>query len=99
METRFYGGVTSAEIIPPSRRDLDEIHQAYVAMAVSGAVSEAQRLVFDSACGRLLKEQGAEAIMLGGTDLALAFNEQSSDFPLVDCAGIHVDAIVRLAMC
>jgi hypothetical protein len=36
--------------------------------------------------------------MLGGTDLALAFNEQTAEFPLVDCAGIHVDAIARLAI-
>ena len=47
---------------------------------------------------RLLNDRGVEAIMLGGTDLALAFNEQTTDFPLVDCAGIHVEAIVRLAM-
>jgi aspartate racemase len=36
--------------------------------------------------------------MLGGTDLALAFDEKSNGFPLVDCAGIHVDAIVRLGL-
>jgi aspartate racemase len=97
MESRFYGGVTSAEINTPSGRELDEVHQAYVAMAVSGVVSEAQRLVFETACSRMLGEKGANAIMLGGTDLALAFNEQNADFPLVDCAAIHVDAIVRLA--
>jgi Asp/Glu/hydantoin racemase len=45
----------------------------------------------------MLKENGAEAIMLGGTDLALAFSQQDTAFPLVDCAAIHVDAIVRLA--
>lgn len=36
--------------------------------------------------------------MLGGTDLALAFNEKDIKFPLVDCAAIHVDAIVELAL-
>jgi aspartate racemase len=98
METRFYGGVTCAEIIPPVGEDLDRVHQAYVAMAASGSVTDAQRSVFHSACGRLVAEQGVEAIMLGGTDLALVFNEQNSEFPLVDCAGIHVDATVRLAI-
>jgi aspartate racemase len=98
METRLYGGVASAEIIPPSGQDLDDVHQAYVAMAASGVVTEAQRLVFNSVSQRLLSEKGAEAIMLGGTDLALAFNQQHTAFPLVDCAGIHVDAIVRLAI-
>jgi aspartate racemase len=45
----------------------------------------------------LLKESGVEAIMLGGTDLALAFNERDTEFPLIDCAGIHADAIAKLA--
>ena len=33
METRFYGGVPSAQIIPPSGQDLDDVHQAYIEMA------------------------------------------------------------------
>jgi aspartate racemase len=98
METRFFGGVTSAEIVPPSGSDLDDVHDAYVAMAASGVATDAQRAVFTAACRRLLKDRGVEAIMLGGTDLALIFNDQTTDFPLVDCAGIHVEAVVRLAM-
>ena len=98
METRFYGGVASAEIIPPSGQDFDDVHQAYIAMAASGVATEAQRLVFNTVSRKLLKENGAEAIMLGGTDLALVFNQQDTTFPLVDCAAIHVDAIVRLAI-
>jgi aspartate racemase len=97
METRFYGGVTSAEIVPPSGDDLDRVHDAYVTMAASGEATPAQRAVFTAASQRLLKDSGVEAIMLGGTDLALIFNEQTSDFPLIDCAGIHVEAIVRFA--
>jgi aspartate racemase len=97
METRFYGGIPSAEIVPPSGNDLDSVHEAYVAMAASGVATAAQRTVFTAACQRLLKDRGVEAIMLGGTDLALVFSEQTVDFPLVDCAGIHVEAIVRLA--
>ena len=98
METRLFGGVRSAEIIPPIGNDLHDVHDAYVPMAASGVATEAQRAVFASACQRLLKDGGVEAIMLGGTDLALIFSEQSSDFPLVDCAAIHVEAVVRLAL-
>jgi aspartate racemase len=96
METRFYG-VTSTEIIPPSGQDMLDVHQAYITMAASGIVTDAQRSVFNAASQRLIKEKGAQAIILGGTDLALVYNEQTSEFPLIDCAGIHVDAIVRLA--
>ncbi len=99
METRFYGRVTSAEIVPPSGNDLDDVHHAYVTMAASGVVTAAQRAVFTTVCERMLKDRNVEAIMLGGTDLALIFNEQTTEFPLVDCAGIHVEAIVRLAIC
>ena len=98
METRFYGRIASAEIVPPSEPDLDDVHEAYISMAASGFVTEDQRSIFNAASHRLLGDQGAEAIMLGGTDLALAFNEQTAEFPLVDCAGIHVDAIARLAI-
>ena len=95
METRFYGGVATATIVPP--QELDDVHHAYVTMAASGSVTEEQRAVFNAASRKLLAE-GAQAIMLGGTDLALAFNERDAPFPLVDCAGIHADAIARLAL-
>jgi aspartate racemase len=98
METRFFGGVRSAQIVPPSGNDLDDVHDSYVTMAAAGVATDAQRVVFTGACQRLLNEMGVEAIMLGGTDLALIFNDQTSGFPLVDCAGIHVEAIVRLAI-
>lgn len=98
METRFYGRIASAEVVPPSDPDLEAVHQAYTSMATSGFVTEDQRSIFNAVSYRLLEGQGAEAIMLGGTDLALAFNEQTAGFPLVDCAGIHADAIAQLAI-
>lgn len=97
METRFYGGVTSAEIIAPGGQELLDVHQAYVTMAASGVITEAQRSVFDAASHRLLKK-GAQAILLGGTDLVLVYDERTSSFPLIDCASIHADAIARLAI-
>jgi aspartate racemase len=97
METRLYGGVSGVEVIPPSGQDLEDVHQAYVAMAASGIVTEAQSAVFAAISKQLLKESGVEAIMLGGTDLALVFNERDTEFPLIDCARIHADAISKLA--
>ncbi len=94
METRFYNGIPTAEVIPPHGPDLDAVHDAYVAMAAAGVITSAQRTVFESVGAKLIREHGAEAIMLGGTDLALAFDESSSPFPILDCAAIHVDAIV-----
>jgi aspartate racemase len=91
METRLYGGVSSAELIAPEGDMFGLVGDTYSAMATIGKVTDAQREVFYTA-GRALIARGAQAIMLGGTDLFLAF-QGGSPFPLVDCADIHVDAI------
>lgn len=97
MESRLYGGIASAEVIPPRGQEMDDVHAAYVAMASAGVVTAEQQDVFERAGERLLREEGVEAILLGGTDLALAFDERTSRIPVIDCVGLHVDAIVREA--
>jgi aspartate racemase len=62
-------------------------------MATVGRVTDKQREVFFRVGRQLCREQGCEAIMLGGTDLFLAFVGHTPEFPLVDCADIHVEAI------
>ena len=97
METRFYSGVSTAVVIPPSGNTLDSVHLAYIEMAASGRVTGSQRAVFDSACAQLFEEAEVDAIMLGGTDLVLVYDDRRTDFPLVDCAAIHVKAVVQIA--
>src|SRR3712207_1283421 len=79
MRTGFYGAARSAEVIAPAGTTLDAVHDAYVAMAASGAATAEQREVFFSAGRALVSERGAEAIMLGGTDLVLALAGQRSE--------------------
>jgi aspartate racemase len=95
METGLYGGITSAAIVVPQGDALDEVHSNYVAMAVAGRVTEAQRRTFFSIGERLCREQGAGAVLLGGTDLCLAFAGQDCGFPVLDCADIHAEALYR----
>jgi aspartate racemase len=92
METKLYGSVSSAELIAPDGARFGQVGDAYSAMAGIGKVTDDQRQLFFAA-GRELMARGAEAIMLGGTDLFLAFVGREPPFPLVDCADIHVDAI------
>jgi len=95
MNTGLYGGITAARIVVPEGEALEEVHQNYIAMAGVGRVTEAQRRVFFTNGERLCREQGAEAIFLGGTDLCLAFAGQDCGFPVLDSAEIHVEAIYR----
>jgi aspartate racemase len=98
MLTKLYCGVPSADLVAPQGADLDAVHQAYIGMAAAGVVTAAQRDIFLTVGHRLMNAAGCEAIMLGGTDLALVFNEEDAPFPLVDCAGIHADEVARLAL-
>jgi aspartate racemase len=43
----------------------------------------------------IAKELPVDAIVLAGTDLAMIFNETNTDFPHVDCAKVHIQALVN----
>jgi aspartate racemase len=92
METKLYGSIASAELVAPEGDRFGQVGDAYSAMAGIGKVTDEQRQLFFTA-GRELMARGCEAVMLGGTDLFLAFVGHEPPFPLVDCADIHVDAI------
>lgn len=94
METQFYSGISTAEVITPVGKTLEEVNSAYVSMATSGCVTKPQCAVFDAACEWLIQEAKVDAIMLGGTDFALVYQEDQSQFPFLDCAATHVDAVV-----
>jgi aspartate racemase len=53
-------------------------------------------MVFDAACNQFITQNKVDAVMLGGTDLALVYNPNNVDFALVDCAAVHVEELFRL---
>ena len=57
---------------------LEEVHTAYVDMATSGIATQEHRNICDRVGSSLISEHGVDAIMLGGTDLALVYNETHS---------------------
>ena len=79
MQSRFYGGLGSVEVLVPPDSELEAVHKAYVGMAIDAKATQSQRDIMFNA-GRKLTERGAETILLGGTDLLLAFEGQSPDF-------------------
>jgi aspartate racemase len=98
METRLYGALSSSAVVVPPGAELDKVHDNYVAMATAGRVNDAQRRVFFAAGERLCREQHAEVVLLGGTDLFLAFQGADAGFPVLDCADVHVEAIYQASL-
>jgi aspartate racemase len=75
---------------------IDTLGQAYQEMAVAGTCSPEQRALFFDA-GRRMIAQGADAVVLAGTDLNLAFEGQGPGFPVVDALDVHVALLADLA--
>src|SRR5262245_10126329 len=98
METGLYGAIASARVVVPESAALDEVHDNYVEMASVGRVTDAQRRVFFAAGEKLCRERGADVVLLGGTDLFLAFQGRDCGFPVLDSADIHVEAIYKASL-
>jgi aspartate racemase len=97
MDSGLYG-VTAVEVIAPRPSARDAVHRNYTAIALAGAATNEQRDFFQSEALRLYREEGAEIIVLGGTDLFLAFDQTAYDYPVADCGLIHAEAIAEVAM-
>jgi aspartate racemase len=98
MAGRLYGGLTSATVVVPEGESLEQIHKHYIAMALSGQVTDEQRRDLFAAGQKMCRDQGAEAVLLAGTDLFLAFAGHDCGFPTLDAADIHIDALHQVAM-
>lgn len=98
METKLYGGISSADIITPSTDQYDLIQDTYIAMAMAGLASEKQKSFFHNLGRRLCVKAGADVVLLGGTDLFLAFGESQVDFPVIDGASVHIEEISKVSM-
>lgn len=97
MESRLYG-LAGVDVVTVPGEELGTAHANYVSMAVAGKATDDQRAYFEDAAGRLVSAHGAQAIVLGGTDLFLAFDKTDYPYPLVDCALVHAEEIARLGM-
>lgn len=96
MRTRLYGQLRRTGAV--ARDDaIDDIGQTYQDVAVSGRCTDAQRALFFEAGRRMVADQGAEAIVLAGTDLNLAFDGHDPGFRVIDALDVHVDVLADLA--
>jgi aspartate racemase len=86
VESRMFGMLEGVEVVVPDQ--VEAIHYAYMRTVEGGTEGRA-------ILSRIARELPADAILLAGTDLSLIFDESNTDFPHVDCAKIHIQAIIR----
>lgn len=97
MGSRMYGGLSGFDVLVPAGADFDATDREYLGMATTGGATEQNREFFFRIC-RDLQRDGAEAVLLAGTDLCLVFDGYDSGVPTVDCALAHVEAITQRSL-
>lgn len=96
MRTRLYGQLRQTEAVACDD-DLERLGALYLDVAVSGVCTDAQREVFFAA-GQRMVDDGADAIVLAGTDLNIAFDAQHDPgYRVIDALDVHVALLADLA--
>lgn len=96
MNTQLYGQLSQTSALAPTDT-LDLVGETYIEMALSSDCSDTQRAFFIEE-GRKLIDQGAEAIVLAGTDLNLAFDGRDVGYTVIDALDVHVALLTDLAV-
>jgi len=86
VESRMFSMLDGIEVFVPEQ--VEEIHSAYMQIVAGGTD---QRITLS----RIARELPVDAIVLAGTDLSLIFDQSNTEFPNVDCAKVHIQAILR----
>jgi len=98
MQARFYPevfGRRGIEVIVPHPDEQAYIHERYLGELVHGVVRAETREQILGIVRRLRDDQGAQAVILGGTELPLLFrNGADPGLPLLDTTRIHAERAV-----
>lgn len=94
METQLYNQLDRTDAVAI---DVERVGETYLDIALSGACDDDQRAFFFETGRKLIEEEGADAVVLAGTDLGLAFDGHDPGYRVIDALDVHVDLLARLA--
>jgi len=95
MESDMFGQLRGVEVVKATEEEIDFIHETYVDLVRIGHGTDAQFQELRRIAHRLCEREDVQAIVLAGTELSLLFNESNTDFPHIDGARVHIQAILR----
>ena len=93
VESRMFGRL-GVDVVVPKTEEIDQIHNAYMDVlydrSTAGQIDGLRQVA-----RTLIERDGAEAVLLAGTDLSIVLNEDNAGFPTIDCAATHIKAITK----
>ena len=96
MDTKIYNLTDKINWLIPEAEQFDDVHNSYVALTTKGKANKQISEKLISASKKLI-DRGADAVVLGGTDLFLVFENHQLPFEIIDSADIHIRHIATLA--
>ena len=93
VESRMFDRL-GVDVIMPKAEEIDQIHNTYMDV-LHDRSTPAQIDGLRQVAGTLIARDGAEAVLLAGTDLSMVLNEDDAGFPTIDCADVHIKAITK----
>lgn len=101
MEQDFYKqrliDVYGLNVLIPNEQDRDAVHRIIYEELVKGIIREESRIIHREIIARLI-DDGAEAIILGCTEIMLLVEQSDSAVPVFDTTTIHAHAAVEKAL-
>jgi len=101
MEQDFYSGYLrnnhQIEVIIPDSAGREAVHRIIFEELCHGQITPESRKAYLRIVDQLHR-QGAEAIILGCTEIGLLVQQQHTSVPLIDACQAHIDAAVRHAL-
>jgi aspartate racemase len=96
METKLFGRLENhAEVVPPSAEELDLVNDIYGRIVREEHATPEDYETLRTLAHTLVERERLDAILLSGTDFSFVFHPGNTDFPHLDGARIHIDAIMR----
>ncbi|WFR55632.1 aspartate/glutamate racemase family protein [Anaerocolumna sp. AGMB13025] len=100
MEKDFYKDVLikrGIKVIIPNAEEIDNIHKIINKELIIGEIKDSSRKYFSKVITKL-KQQGAEGVILGCTEIGLLVKQEDSALPVYDTALIHARAAAEYAI-
>lgn len=100
MEQDFYRDRLKAfgvEALVPSAEDRGEVHRIIYDELCRGRVEPASRAQYRAIVERAVREQGADGVILGCTEITLLVSQADFSVPVFDTTALHVAAALDFA--
>ena len=95
MQGSLWGQLSGVDIVKPQPDEIAFVGKAYQRILDTQRGHDEDTAGLRRIAAELQRRDGVEAILLAGTDLAVIFDEETAGFPCIDCARVHIDAIVE----